>query len=140
MGFILWMWFEQYVCIYTLWPISTKWTTVFVNVDGPIKGLAVSFATISCWITQTVVQAYAIRGQTPPFLITAHSTKAVRVSQVCKAATLLSFHTLTKLYKVVVLYLRMLILAARFCRLVYEIVKVLDSFKLPSLDATPLSN
>ena len=36
--------------------------SLFVSVTGPKKGLAVSSATISRWIRQVVLQAYALKG------------------------------------------------------------------------------
>ena len=84
--------------------------SLFVSVSGPSKGLAVSSATISRWIRQVVLQAYALKGRAPPFRVTAHSTRTIgpswafrhpaSVLQVCKAATWSSVHTFSKFYKV----------------------------------------
>lgn len=67
-------------------------------------------ATIVRWICDMVAQAYALKVKEPPFPIKANSIRAVgaswafchgaSVSQVYKAATWLSVHTLARFYKV----------------------------------------
>lgn len=52
----------------------------FIVLDSPCKGLAASSASISHWIRQTVVQAYAFKGGAPPLLFTAHSFRLISAS------------------------------------------------------------
>uniref|UniRef100_A0A803JZG3 Tyr recombinase domain-containing protein n=1 Tax=Xenopus tropicalis TaxID=8364 RepID=A0A803JZG3_XENTR len=82
---------------------------LFVIPSGSRKGLPASKATIARWIKESIRQAYISLNESPPFQITAHSTRAVSASwacrnmasaeQLCKAATWSSAHTFTKFYR-----------------------------------------
>lgn len=67
------------MCTYPQWPPFRN-LIFFVLMDGPRKGLVASFATISLWIWQTIVQAYAIKGQEAPFPFMVHFTRAISAS------------------------------------------------------------
>ena len=86
-----------------------KTDVLFILPEGPKKGQAASKATIAKWIRQTIIQAYGLKGKSPPLSVKAHSTRAISASwaayhqvpmaQVCRAATWSSVHTFAKFYQ-----------------------------------------
>lgn len=115
------------VCVYlSAMGSFCRLDSLSVNMEGPYKGLVASSATISRCIRQVVVRAYAVRAESPPFSVTAHSTREIGafwafqhqapISQVYKVATWSFVHTFTKFYKVTFGHLQMRAMAARFCK------------------------
>lgn len=87
--------------------------SIFLISDGRTKGNAASKSTLARWIRSCIVEAYAVKGVSPPKSIRAHSTRSLATSwadkemasiqEVCRAAGWSSLHTFTKHYKVDIL-------------------------------------